>query len=310
MAYKNDRTKNRRRYKSRYRSAHNYKQKRSASQTKAAVLVSVMTFVVIASLIVVFTFGDSIYHSLDKKLSDITATEKVTEATEKPTVKPTQKPTQPPTEPPTLPPVEQDAQFMSLLKKNNLEVENIAGSQIIFVDGDETTLSCKVYCYEKDDAGAYKLALGPFDGYIGSSGISETVGPQDYITPIGVFNIEYAFGTKMNPGCGVEYTQFDVYDRWVTDPASLNYNRWVDENVTEDWSTSQWLYEYTLTYPHAVVFDYNRSPVDKTKGCAKFLHVSDGPTKGGVGISETDICSIMYWLNASKLPQIAIAKAN
>lgn len=305
MAYKNDRTGNRRRYKSRYRSAHNYKQKRTPSSSKSAILVGVLTFVVIASLVVVFTFGDSIFNVLDTKLTEMTATQAPTQS---PTQKSTQAPTEKPTQAPTEPPVEQDEQFMMLLKENKMEFKDVKGSQLVFVDADESTLTCKVYCYEKGDDGKFVQSIGPFDGYIGSEGIDEFVSPTEQKTPVGVFAIEYAFGTQYDPGCGLEYTQFDVYDYWITDPDSINYNRWMDSLENKDWDSAQWLYEYTRTYPHAIVFDYNRSTLDRTQGCAKFIHVSDTQTKGGVGISETDIESLLYWLNISKAPYVCISK--
>ncbi|MBQ6626015.1 MAG: hypothetical protein IIX27_01840 [Ruminococcus sp.] len=304
MAYKNDKTKNRRRYRSRYRSAHNYKQQRSSS-SKAAVLVAVLTFVVIASLVVVFTFGDSIYTMLDNALSEITATEAPTQA---PTEKPTEKPTEPPTEAETDPPVQQDEQFMQLLTLNNMEESDIKGSQLVFVDGDESTLTCKVYCYEKNSDGVWVQAIGPFDGFIGEAGIDEMVSPYENKTPVGVFAIEYAFGTQYNPGTGLDYSQFTIYDYWITDPASINYNRWMTSSENKDWESAQWLYEYTRSYPHAIVFDYNRSNVDRSQGCAKFIHVSDSQTYGGVGIAESDIESLLYWLNASATPYVCISK--
>lgn len=310
MAYKNDKTKNRRRYKSRYRSAHSYKQQRSSSQTKAAVLVSVLTFVVIASLVVVFTFGDSIYVSLNNLYADWTATEAPTQTpTEAPTEAPTQAPTDPPTQAPTDPPVEQEDQFMQLLELNNLDLEDIKVSQMIFVDADEENLTCKVYCYEKDSTGLFVQNIGPFDGYIGSEGIDATVGPYEYKTPTGLFKVEYTFGTRSDPGTAMEYTQFTSADYWITDPNSVNYNRWM--NVTDysgDWETSQWLFEYTVSYPYAIVFNYNRDPVDPTQGCAKFIHVSYSPTKGGIGISENDILSMLYWMKPSAVPYVAISK--
>ena len=55
MEYKNDKTANRRRYKSRYHSPHNYKTKRSKSENRAAILVGIATFVVLTSLVLVFT---------------------------------------------------------------------------------------------------------------------------------------------------------------------------------------------------------------------------------------------------------------
>lgn len=308
MEFRNDKTGNRRRYKSRYRSAHSYKPKRVKSSSPA-VLVAVLTFVVIASLVVVFTFGDSIYNVLDNKLESITATEKETVApTDAKKEKPTKKPTQAPTEEPTQPPAKQDDQFMKLLKANNMELNELNGSQLVFVDADEDTLTCKVYCYQKGDDGKFTQSIGPFDGYIGSEGIDEFVSPTEYKTPVGKFAIEYAFGSLPNPGSGLEYSQFTVYDYWITDPASINYNRWMTSQENKDWDSAQWLYEYTITYPHAIVFDYNRSSVDPSQGCAKFIHVSDKPTKGGVGISQTDIQSLLYWLNISYSPYVCISK--
>ncbi len=301
MAYKNDRTKNRRRYKSRYRSAHTYKAKHSSSQTKAAVLVSVITFLVIASVVIIFTFGDSIYAILDNTLTTVTATQAQTQA-------PTQAPTVAPTQAPTQPPVKQDEQFMQLLEQNSLTLDKLKGTQMIFVDADESTLTCTVYCYEKGEDSVWTQVLGPYSGYIGAEGISELVSPTEYKTPVGVFKIEYAFGTADNPGSGLEYTKVDVQDRWIIDPNSINYNRWVTGTENQDWESAQWLYEYIITYPHAIVFDYNRDPVDKTQGCAKFIHVSSEPTKGGIGIAQSEVASILYWLNPSKSPYVAIAK--
>ena len=310
MEFRNDKTGNRRRYKSRYRSAHSYKAKRVKSSSPA-VLVAVLTFVVLASLVVVFTFGDSIYNALDQKLQAITATEKPTVApTQDETKKPkeTKKPTQAPTEAPTQPPAKQDDQFMKLLKANDMAFDDINGSQLVFVDADADALSCKVYCYEKDADGKFIQAIGPFDGYIGAEGIDEMVTPYESKTPVGKFAIEYAFGSQANPGCGLEYSQFTIYDYWVTDPASINYNRWMVTEDNKDWESAQWLYEYTLSYPHAIVFDYNRSSVDPSQGCAKFIHVSDGPTSGGVGIAESDIEALLYWLNISASPYVCISK--
>lgn len=305
MAYKNDRTKNRRRYKSRYRSAHSYKQKRSSSQQKAGILVSVATFLVIATLVITFTFGDSIYNVLDNTLSNITATEPVTQP---PTEKPTEKPTQPPTEAPTTPPVQQEEQFMMLLENCSLEMKHIKVDQMMFVDADESTLTCQIYCYDRGEDGVFRQNIGPFSGYIGEQGIDKTVTPYESKTPTGLFKIEYTFGTMPDPGIMFEYSQFNDSDYWITDPSSESYNRWVNGY---EWAgtSSQWLFEFSRSYPYAIVFDYNRDPVDPAQGCAKFIHVSDGPTSwGGVGVSQNDILSILYWLNPYSKPYVAISK--
>lgn len=311
MAYKNNKTKNRRRYKSRYRNPHNYKAKRTGSQTRAAVLVAVLTFVVVSSLVIVFTFGDSIYDWMDGKLKLMTATkDEVTVAateTNAATAAATQAVTEPPTQPSTE--VQQQALFKALAAKNNIDMSAFEGNQIIFADADDSDPTiCKVYCYEKGADGVYKQVVGPYDGHLGYAGVGAVVAPYEDKTPTGVFKIEYAMGTKENPGTGIEYNQFTTQSYWITDPSSINYNRWMETEDNKDWETSQWLYEYIFSYPYAVVFDYNRTNTDHNLGCAKFLHVSNEPTAGGVGVSEDEIREILYWLNINKKPYIAISE--
>ena len=313
MAYKNDRTKNRRRYKSRYRSGHNYKTNRSSSQTKAAVLVSVLTFVIIASVVVTFAFGDTIYESLESALKN--ARERKKPQATKPIVvstTPITKPTDAPTEAPTTEPqVPQDEQFMSLLELSNLSMSEI-NDQIIFVDSDNSNNTCKVYCYEKGDDGVYKQKLNTYSGYIGSEGAAENVGPTESKTPVGLFNIEYACGTYYDPGTALEYSQFKYGDYWITDPGQVNYNRWItSDDYNAYYNISQPLWEFSRSYPYAIVFDYNREPVDPAPGCAKFSDVykSESPqTKGGIGLTINDLKSILLWLDPSDNPQISISE--
>ena len=316
MEYKNNRTANRRRYKSRYHSPHNYKTQRSKSENRAAILVAVATFLVIASLVLVFTFGDSIYTFVDDMLhpaviptaaQDATAALSET-ASEAPALTPTEEPTQAPTQAPTEPPTEavkQNGDFTRLAKAAGLDDAALAGSQMIFVETSSTAAT--VYTYEKDAAGLWKAKFDPIQGYIGEGGAAASVGPYDNTTPIGTYHIEYAMGTNGDPGTALTYYPIYYGMRWVTDPASVNYNRMVDGDASViDFNDCQWLHEYTRSYPYAVVFDYNRDPVDSTQGCARFLHVGYGPTYGGVGIAETDLYNILLWLDPAASPTISI----
>ena len=306
MEYKNSKTANRRRYKSRYHSPHNYKTQRSKSENRAAILVAIATFLVIASLVLVFTFGDSIYSFVDDMIHPAVApTETPTAAaTEAPTLAPTEKPTEAPTEKPT-DPVRQSEAFSRLITAAGLDAAALDGSQMIFVESSGT--SATVYTYEKDDKGVWNEKFSPMQGYVGEGGTAAAVGPYDNSTPVGTYHIEYAMGTNGDPGTALTYYPIYYGMRWVTDPSSVNYNRLVDGDATViDFSDCQWLHEYTRSYPYAVVFDYNRDPVDVTQGCARFLHVAYAPTYGGVGVAETDLYNILLWLNPSAAPTISI----
>jgi L,D-peptidoglycan transpeptidase YkuD (ErfK/YbiS/YcfS/YnhG family) len=314
MEFKNSKTANRRRYKSRYHSPHNYKTQRSKSENRAAILVAIATFLVIASLVLIFTFGDSIYTFFDGMLHPPVAptsaatqapTEDPSAATEPPTMAPTEAPTAPPTEAPTDAPVKQDAAFDALIAKAGIDLSSIPGSQMILVETAGT--SATVYTYEMGDDGVWSQKFAPVSGFIGEDGASSYCVPDDHATPLGTYNIEYAIGVNDDPGTPLKYHQIEYGMRWVTDPASINYNRMVDGDATYiDFESCQWLHEYTVSYPYAVVFDYNRDPVDSSQGCAKFLHVSSGPTRGGVGISEGELYDILRWLDPGYAPTISI----
>ena len=304
MEYKNDRTANRRRYKSRYHSPHSYKTKPAPSGNRAAILIGVATFVVLSSLVLVFTFGDSIYAFLDNLFHPSTlgimTDSDATLGIEIPTEAPTEEPEPEPTEAP----VTQSDEFNRLLAASGLEIDQLNGSQMIFVEGSGT--EARVYTFEADSDGLWTPKFDAMHGYLGAGGVSESVGPYDDTTPVGNYKIEYAFGTNGDPGTLLDYYPIYYGMKWITDPSSVNYNRLVYPETIQDWDDCQELHEYTRSYPYAVVFDYNRDPVDPEKGCARFLHVASGDTYGGVGVSENDLYQILMWLDPECYPTISI----
>lgn len=310
MEYKNNKTANRRRYKSRYHSPHNYKTKRGGSSNRAPILIGVATFLILASLVLVFAFGDNIYNFLDATFhpsalplpeSETMGVVLATEENAPPAVVDVPEATEAEPEPTQ---ADQGDDFVRLLTAASLKAEDLKGTQAIFVESQGT--SAKVYFFEKNTDGQWTRQFDIVDGFVGTGGVSDNVGPADDTTPKGTYNIEYAMGTNMNPGTALEYYQIQYGMNWVTDPASVNYNRLVDASSPVDYTSSQQLYEYTKSYPYAVVFDYNRDPVDNTKGCARFLHVATAPTYGGVGISENALGVILGWLDPSAGPTITI----
>ena len=303
MEYKNNRTANRRRYKSRYHSPHNYKAKHPSTGKRAPILIGVATFVVLAALVLTFTFGDKIYAFLDNTFhpSVIMPSQAETIGVELETSEPSEPETQPA---PTEPPVDQNELFSRLTASAGLNVNELNSSQLIFFESSGT--SAKVYFYERGADGVWNRMFDIVDGYVGAGGVADTVGPADNTTPRGNFSIEYAFGTNPDPGTAVPYTTIYYGLNWVTDPASINYNRLVDSNTPVDYADCQELYEYTVSYPYALVLDYNRNPVDPSLGCARFMHVASAPTRGGVGISENALRTILLWLNPDSRPMVCI----
>lgn len=299
MAYKNNKTANRRRYKSRYHSPHNYKAKKTEHPYRIPVIVGLATFVVIASLVVVFTFGDRIFTFLDQNIK-VESPLEITPATlAVETISPDEISTEaaqadiPATEAPPAEAPTQSDEFTALVMKT--DYLRIDGTQAILVETSGT--SAKIYTYEKGSDGVWIKKFEPISGFVGEGGAGDSV-PGDKVTPKGTYRIQYAFGHQSDPGTSLTYYPIDNSMFWVTDPNSINYNLLCDSStVSHDWMDAQWLFEYTVSYPYAVVFDYNRDPVDKSLGAAKFLHVSSGPTSGGgIGVDESSLRSILEWL--------------
>ena len=304
MEYKNNKTANRRRYKSRYHSPHNYKAKHPSSGKGAPILIGIATFVLLASLVLIFTFGDRIYAFLDTTFhpSAIIPSEQETIGVELATEEATELPASV-TEAATEAAAQSD-DFNRLAAAAGLDTATLNSTQLIFFESAGTT--AKIYFFEKGADGAWTRLFDIVNGFVGAGGVAENVGPYDDTTPKGNFAVEYAFGTNYDPGTALNYTTIYYGLNWVTDPASANYNRLVDENTPVDYNDCQQLYEYTRSYPYAVVLDYNRNPVNTSMGCAKFMHVADGPTYGGVGMSERALGTILRWLKPEANPMVCI----
>lgn len=151
----------------------------------------------------------------------------------------------------------------------------------------------------------WTVAYGPVKAFVGSAGIgqaSETTSK----TPAGVWTLTEAFGIQANDGTRLPYRQVGTSDWWVSDVKSPLYNTYYhcdpgtcpfNEAAGED------LGEVDPVYDHAVVIDYNRTPVVPGAGSAFFLHIANGrPTAGCVAIPADDLKAVMAWLDPAKHP--------
>jgi L,D-peptidoglycan transpeptidase YkuD (ErfK/YbiS/YcfS/YnhG family) len=125
-------------------------------------------------------------------------------------------------------------------------------------------------------------------------------------TPVGVFTMTEAFGNRPDNGTRLPYIHVGPDDWWDENPASSAYNRMVRSPVSPG-GASENLYDAGRAYAHAVVINYNTSPVVKGAGSGFFLHVSFGaPTEGCVALPEGELDQIMRWLNPARHPVISI----
>lgn len=193
-----------------------------------------------------------------------------------------------------------------------LRYDTATATQVITVVATSTkSTSATLQAWTKEGAGW--LRRGPaIKADIGNQGMTAEPSESLAATPMGSFTLTEAFGRASNPGTQLPYFRTDLSDYWVADTASVHYNTHYrcSRNCPFDTSAGENLYRVGYMYTHAVVMDYNRSPVLRGAGSAFFLHVTEGKaTTGCIAIPKPDLVSIMRWLKPEADPRILVGLA-
>lgn len=162
-----------------------------------------------------------------------------------------------------------------------------------------------VRAWKLESDGKYGEVFGPVLAYVGAQGVGPTREGLGR-TPAGVFTLTQAFGNEANNGTKLAYFRAGPDDWWDENPASRLYNHHVHSLVSPG-GASENLYYAGDAYAHAVVINYNTTPVIKGAGSGFFLHVSiHQPTEGCVAVPAADLNWLMRWLTPSLQPVISI----
>ena len=181
-------------------------------------------------------------------------------------------------------------------------------TQVISVVGVGGT-DAKMDVYERTATGWRATAAG-IPAHIGANGMAPETHDGQMKTPMGIFTLDFAFGTAPNPGGGLQYVQVGPDHWWDGDMKSATYNTMQVCKKAQcrfDTSTDSGTENLDIRqYAHAVVMGVNKARVPGNGG-AFFVHSTDGgPTAGCVAIDDTTLVKIMQWLRPGAL--IAIAK--
>ncbi|MGZ5379336.1 MAG: L,D-transpeptidase family protein [Mycobacterium sp.] len=181
-------------------------------------------------------------------------------------------------------------------------------TQVISVVGVGAS-DAKMDVYQRNAAGWHPVAVG-IPAFIGAAGMAPQTHDGQMKTPMGVFTLDFAFGTAPNPGGGLQYVQVGPNHWWDGDMKSPTYNTMqVCEKAQCPFNTDLSSGTENLEIPqyvHAVVMGVNKERVPGNGG-AFFLHATDGgPTAGCVAIDDAKLVEIMRWLQPGAL--IAISK--
>ncbi len=183
-----------------------------------------------------------------------------------------------------------------------------AGQVITVVAAAKTATTATLNAWTRVEGG-WRRDLGPVTANVGSMGVGQASETTSR-TPAGVHSLTEAFGIAANNGTKLPYFQVDDSDWWVSDSASPAYNthvRCAPGACTFNEQAGEHLLAAGSVYNHAVVINYNRSPVQAGAGSAFFLHVSNGKaTAGCVSVPSAQLDAIMRWLDPAQHPVVNI----
>jgi L,D-peptidoglycan transpeptidase YkuD (ErfK/YbiS/YcfS/YnhG family) len=156
--------------------------------------------------------------------------------------------------------------------------------------------NAKLDVYQRAPTGWQPVAAD-IPAHVGSAGLAPQAKSGYPATPMGVFDLPFAFGTASNPGGGLKYVQVGPNHWWNGDDNSPTFNTMqvcqqaqcpFDTGASENLEIPQ--------YKHAVVMGVNPNRLPG-KGAAFFFHTTDGgPTEGCVAIDDATLVQIIQWL--------------
>ena len=83
--------------------------------------------------------------------------------------------------------------------------------------------SAKIDLFQRTAAGWQPIRVG-IPAFIGANGMAPETHDGNMATPMGIFTLDFAFGTAPNPGGGLQYVQVGPDHWWDGDMKSPTYN--------------------------------------------------------------------------------------
>ena len=207
--------------------------------------------------------------------------------------------------PPTAAPTPTAPPASALLVTRLSGVESSGQVIAVAADGYGTSVA-KLTAYERGASG-WTQVFGPWTANVGRNGVAPPGEKRegDGRTPSGTFGFDFMFGVNPNPGVKFPFRAITGTNIvWDDDPASANYNLWIDTNTASAGASPEPM--YVGAYGSGAVIAYNDARVPGL-GSAIFLHLSSGSsTAGCVALPSSELISLLQWLDPAQQPRIAI----
>jgi L,D-peptidoglycan transpeptidase YkuD (ErfK/YbiS/YcfS/YnhG family) len=198
-----------------------------------------------------------------------------------------------------------------IAEKNKSQLENVGQLLVVYNEKPESFTAVFVALEKKDNIWVVKLS--PIEAGIGKNGFAlpNQKVEGDGKSPTGIFKLGKLYSYEKQTNTLLENQQTTKEDKWIDDPNSPDYNRYIKG------STGAKSYENLLlntdVYKYCTVIEYNTNPVIKGKGSAIFFHLALKPasfTAGCVAIKEEYMKLMVNWLDPKQNPTIIMGNSD
>lgn len=178
-------------------------------------------------------------------------------------------------------------------------------SQVLSVVGTGGS-SAKMDVWQRGPGGWQPIGSG-IPTFIGSAGMAPKARDTIPATPMGVYSLDFAFGTEPSPGGGLKYYQTTPDYWWSAEGPTYNTMQVCKQaDCPFDTSPASGTENlYIPAYAHAIAMGVNKERIPGNGG-AFFVHTANGsPTAGCVALDDATLTTIIRWLQPGAVIAIA-----
>ncbi|MBW8327303.1 MAG: L,D-transpeptidase family protein [Prolixibacteraceae bacterium] len=203
-------------------------------------------------------------------------------------------------------PTQSGHKALRIVNKNAALPDSIRQLLVVFNETSGQDLAVLVALEKKGNK--WQTVTEPMQAGIGRKGFAAPGAKRegDDQSPTGLFRLGQLFCYDKNVDTRIPFIQTTPEDKWIDDPNSPDYNRYI-RGTTQAKSYEKLLLNGN-DYRYCMVIEYNTNPVIKGHGSAIFLHLSEYETinssSGCVVLLRKDMEKLLKWMNPESKPSI------
>jgi len=198
------------------------------------------------------------------------------------------------------------AKAQLIAQRNAVLLDSVNQLLIVFNENPEQNTAVLVALEKKDKI--WKTVFAPMQTGIGHKGFAAFGFKRegDQMSPSGFFRLGQLFCYDREVDTRMPFIQTSPEDKWIDDPDSPDYNRYVRGNTHA--KSFEKLLLNGNDYRYCMVIGYNTHPVVKGNGSAIFMHLSEGKvlnsSAGCIVLLQSDMEQLLRWMEPDLKPSI------